>query len=68
MEKGTIEEEETLSLTFVCYYGDEDVRDSLEELMHDNLLPSTNTLLSRVLVKFPSADHLTMLCLGKYWV
>ena len=58
VEKGTTEEEETLSFTFVSDYGDEDVRDSLEELMHDNLLPRTTTLLSRVLVKFPSADHL----------
>ena len=45
VEKGTTEEEETLSFTFVSDYGDEDVRDSLEELMHDNLLPSTTTLL-----------------------
>ena len=42
-------------------YGDEDVRDSLEELMHDNLLPSATTLISRVQTpecRVQSADHL----------
>ena len=57
-EKAIVEEEETLSFTFVSEYADEDVRESLEELVHDNLLPSTTTLISRVRIKNPSADHL----------
>ena len=44
--------------TFVSDYGDEDVRDSLRELLEDNLVPSPPTLVSRVRVEKLSADHL----------
>ena len=44
--------------TFISDYGDEDVRDSLRELLEDNLLPSPPTLVSRVRVEKLSADHL----------
>ena len=44
--------------TFVSDYGDEDVRDSLRELLEDNLVPSSPTLVSRVRVEKLSADHL----------
>ena len=44
--------------TFVSDYGDEDVRDSLRELLEDNLVPSSPTLVSRVRIEQLSADHL----------
>ena len=50
--------ENTAPLTFISEYADEDVKDSLNELMQENLLPSSSILISRVRVKFPSADHL----------
>ena len=44
--------------TFVSDYGNEDVRDSLRELLEDNLVPSSPTLVSRVRIERISADHL----------
>ena len=38
--------ENTATFTFISDYGDEDVKDSLNELMQDNLLPISSILIS----------------------
>ena len=59
-ENPTVEEtkESEVYFTFISDYGDEDVRDSLRELLEDNLVPSLTTLVSRVRLERLSADHL----------
>ena len=56
-------DEVDVTYTFISNYGDEDIRDSLEELKEANLVPESTALVSRVMVEPLSAHHLCTVAL-----